>query len=213
MNGEELRDRLAAVDPARDAATEPPTTASARTRLERIMQTDPNTATATPTETSTTTSTNTSTTGPNRGRIWLAAAAAAIVVVAAGVVLAGGDDDPSVASGPPVELSLGVSDAMASCLPVDAELLAEMPLAFAGTATEVEGETVTLAVEEWYVGGDTGTVVLRSQAGMEALIDGFAFEDGADYLVSASDGSVNFCGFSGPATAELRALYEAAFRS
>ena len=204
MSADELRDRLAGIDPARDVATEPSTTVSSRTRLERIMQTDPNTTTATK-----------GMVEEKRPWRWIAAAAAAVLVVAGGVVLAGdGDGDESpVASGPPVELSLGASDTMASCLPVDADLLAEMPMAFAGTATEVAGETVTLEVEQWYVGGDASTVILRSQAGMEALIDGFAFEEGADYLVSASDGSVNFCGFSGPATDELRALYDSAFRS
>ena len=202
MNADELRDRLAAVDPANDVAAEPPTTASARSRLERIMQTDPNSTIST------------STPEPNRRRVWVAAAAAAVVAVIAGVALAASGDDASpVASGPPLELSLGASDTMSSCLPVDADLLAEMPVAFAGTATEVEGEEVTLAVDEWFAGGDAGTVVLRGQSGMEALIDGFAFEVGAEYLVSASEGAVNFCGFSGPATEELRALYDAAFRS
>jgi hypothetical protein len=202
MSGDELRDRLAAVDPANDVAAEPPTTASARSRLERIMQTDPNSTITDPSS------------EPNRRRVWMAAAAAAVVAVIAGVALAGSDDDGApVASGPPLELSLGASDTMSSCLPVDADLLADMPVAFAGTATEVEGEEVTLAVDEWFVGGKAGTVVLRGQAGMEALIDGFAFEEGAEYLVSASEGAVNFCGFSGPATAELRTLYEDAFRS
>lgn len=202
MNADELRDRLADVDPAYDVATEPPTTSSSRSRLERIMHTDSNTTTA-----------STSTRDRGRRRLRLAAAAA-VVAVAGGVVLAaGGGDEKPVASGPPVELSLGASDTMASCLPVDAEILADMSLAFAGTATHVEGETVTLTVEEWYAGGDAGTVVLHGQSGMEALIDGFAFTKGAEYLVSATEGTVNFCGFSGPATGELRAVYDEAFRS
>ena len=150
---------------------------------------------------------------PPRRPVWLAAAAAAVVAVAAGVVLAtGGDDgDAPVASGPPLELSLGASDTIASCMPVSADILADMPVAFAGTATEVEGARVTLTVDEWYAGGDAGTVVLEAQSGMEALIDGFTFEVGTDYLVSATEGTVNFCGFSGPATEELRAIYDQAF--
>lgn len=203
MNADELRDRLADVDPAYDVATEPPTTSSSRSRLERIMHTDPNATTARP-----------STSDRGRRRLWFAAAAAVVVAAAGGLVLAagGGGEEPQ-ASGPPVELSLGASDTMASCLPVDAEILADMPVAFAGTATDVEGETVTLTVEEWYAGGDAGTVVLRAQSGMEALIDGFAFAKGAEYLVSATEGTVNFCGFSGPATDELQAVYDEAFRS
>lgn len=203
MSAKQLRDRLAGIDPARDVATEGPTTPSARSRLERIMHTD----------------TDTTTTGTSTrfgGRLRLAAAAAALVVATVGaVVLAGGGggDDEPVASGPPVELSLGASDSMMSCMPVDAAILADMPLAFAGTATSVDGETVTLEVEEWFTGGDAATVVLQSQSGMEALIDGFAFEEGGEYLVSATEGTVNFCGYSGPATDELRAVYDAAFGS
>lgn len=163
------------------------------------MHTDPNTTTA-----------STSTKNLARRRLWLAAAA--IVAVAGVVVLVGGGGGETPApSGPPVELSLGASDMMASCLPVSAETLADMPVAFAGTATDVDAETVTLRVEEWYAGGDAGTVVLHAQSGMEALIDGFAFAEGAEYLVSATEGTVNFCGFSGPATGELRAIYDEAF--
>ncbi|HVM55461.1 MAG TPA: hypothetical protein VNT54_09420 [Solirubrobacteraceae bacterium] len=202
MTADELRDRLAAIDPAHDVATEPPTTSSSRSRLERIMHTDPNVTTDRP-----------STPGAARRPLLLAAAAAVAVAVAGGVVLTRGGDESPVASGPPVELTLGASDAMASCLPVDAEILADMPVAFAGTATAVEGDTVTLTVEEWYAGGDAGTVVIHAQSGMEALIDGFTFAEGEAYLVSAAEGTVSFCGFSGPATDELRAVYDEAFRS
>jgi len=149
---------------------------------------------------------------PRPRRLWLAAAAAVVVAAAAGgALLAGSGDDGPDASEPPLELALGASDTMASCLPTSAELLADMPVAFAATATEVEGETVTLTVDRWYAGGDSDTVVLDAPSGMEALIDGFAFEEGAEYLVSATGGTVNFCGFSGPATDELRALYDEAF--
>ena len=149
---------------------------------------------------------------PRQRKLWLTAAAAALVaVVAGGIVVAGGDDDEPVASGPPLELSLGASDTMASCLPISADVLADMPVAFAGTTDRVDGETVTLTVDEWYAGGDADTVVLHAASGQEALIDGFTFEEGAAYLVSATEGTVNFCGFSGPATDELRAVYDEAF--
>ena len=163
------------------------------------MHTDPNTTAST------------STSNPGQRRLWLAAAATVVAVAGVVVLAAGGGDETPVASGPPLELSLGASDTMASCLPVSAETLADMPVAFAGTATDVEAETVTLTVDEWYAGGYAGTVVLHSQSGMEALIDGFAFAEGAEYLVSATEGTVNFCGFSGPATGELRAIYDEAF--
>jgi hypothetical protein len=46
---------------------------------------------------------------------------------------------------------------------------------------------------------------------MEALIAGFPFEVGAQYLITAYDGNVNYCGFSGPSTPEFRAAFEQAF--
>lgn len=201
MTPEELRDRLARIDPVCAVATEPSTTSSSRSRLERIMHTDPSV-----------TPDSTSTTNPARRRLWLTAAAAGTIAVAGVAVLAGGGgDEAPMASGPPIDLSLGASDTMASCLPVSAEILADMPVAFSGTATDVEGDSVTLTVEDWYAGGDAGTVVLHAQSGLEALIDGFAFDEGSEYLVSASNGTVNFCGFSGPATGELQAIYDEAF--
>ena len=47
--------------------------------------------------------------------------------------------------------------------------------------------------------------------GLEALIGGVTFEPGQQYLITATDGVVNYCGFSGPATPELQALFDQAF--
>ncbi len=119
--------------------------------------------------------------------------------------------DTQVAAGPPLELSLGDSDLMSSCIMFDTTVLAGMSPAFAGTATVVDGETVTLSVDRWYTGGDASTVVLEGAAGSPALIDGFEFVVGQQYLITAAEGNVNFCGYSGPATPELTAAFEAAF--
>jgi len=114
----------------------------------------------------------------------------------------------------PLELSAGgdgVTTAM--CLAFDPAILADMPVAFEGTATAVDGDRVTLEVDHWFTGGDADEVVLNAPQGLEALIGGVAFEVDQQYLISATDGNVNYCGFSGPATAELRAGFEAAFES
>ena len=199
MNDDELRQRLRRIDPVpEDVPVEAPTTTSSRQRLERIMETtkigtehpDPNPE-------------------PGRRRWLIAVAACALVVIGVSVVAFGGSDDDS--SGPPLELALGANDVMASCLAPSADILADMPVAFAATATASDGEIVTLEVDRWYTGGDAGTVELRAPSGMEALIDGFAFEVGEQYLVSATDGTVNFCGMSGAATPELQAMYDEAF--
>ena len=113
----------------------------------------------------------------------------------------------------PMELTAGGGDTMASCLAFDQNVLADMPVAFEGTAKNVEGERVTLEVDRWFTGGDPDEVVLVAPAGLEALIGGINFEEGEQYLISATDGQVNYCGYSGPATADLEAGFEQAFGS
>lgn len=100
---------------------------------------------------------------------------------------------------------------MAMCIVISAEELAKLPVAFEGTATSVDGENVTLDVTQWFRGGDAAQVALTAPQGLEALIAGIAFEEGQTYLITATDGVVNYCGFSDVASPELRALYEEAF--
>lgn len=210
---DDLRDRLAGIDPARDLPTDTATGARGRALLEDIMN-----APLTDEQPETT---PTSRTAPPAGRgsrrpwwIGAGAAAAVIAIVALGVAMLGDDaDEPEQAGGgEAIELSLGEGqDAMASCLALSPEMLTPMPLAFAGTATAIDGERVVLDVTQWYQGGDAATVELTAPAGLEALIGGIDFQVGQSYLVSAADGFVNYCGFSGPDTPELRAIYDAAF--
>lgn len=195
---DELRDRLTRLDPMRaeatDAASVPP-----RELMERIMNTPVIEDSRTTAE-------------PSRRRNWAFAAVAAMVLaVASGLALSGGSGLPT-ASGPPLELNAGGDDALASCIAFSAEELERVAeIAFAGTVTDVDGSRVTLAVDEWYRGGDAASVVLNAPLGLEALIGGIPFEVGSEYLVSAEGGNVNYCGFSGPATPEYRSAFQAAF--
>jgi len=153
-----------------------------------------------------------------RRRNWMplsGVAAAAVVAIGGAVIVGnrGGDGADQVAAGPPLELSLGDSGVMSSCIVFDVSFLANMSPAFAGTATAVEDESVTLTVDRWYAGGDATSVVLHASDGSTALLDGFEFEVGQQYLITAADGNVNFCGYSGPATPELTSAFDAAFGS
>ena len=74
-----------------------------------------------------------------------------------------------------------------------------------------DGEVVRLSVVRWFAGGDATTVELVAPDGMEALIGGIDFVEGERYLVTATDGVVNYCGFTGLATPELTAIFERAF--
>jgi hypothetical protein len=180
--------------------TEPATTESSRELLEQIM--------STPTQEQTE-----SESGAHRTwMIPVAAAAALVLAIAGGIAFTGGDDNPPVATGETLELTAGEEDLMAMCIafsPEELEKVAE--IAFEGTVTAVDGDAVTLTVDHWYRGGDAEVVVLNAPQGMEALIGGIPFEVGGQYLITAADGNVNYCGFSGPSTPEMRSAFDEAF--
>ncbi len=193
MNDDELRTLLATADPGPRSMP-----ALSHQLLERIMTSDPMTENVH--------------TAPARGRSWLPAAAAAVLLAGAAGTYAltvGGDDPASV-----LQLALPGDDgtSMMSCIPVQAQFLADMPVALAGTVTAVTGDEVRLEVTRWYRGGDSDTVVLTNpSADLQALIGAIDFRIGEDYLVSATGGAVNACGFTGPASAELQQVYDEAF--
>lgn len=187
MTDDELRAALAAADPAPPSV--PPLS---RELLERTM-TLPATSPAVDLV---------------RKRMWLPAAAAIVAAAAGAYALTSGGEQTE------LQLALPGGDGamMASCVPVEAQFLADMPVALAGTVTDVSGNEVRLEVTRWYRGGDAGTVVLTNLSpDMQALLGATDFRAGQDYLVSASDGTVNACGFSGPASAELQSVYDKAF--
>lgn len=148
---------------------------------------------------------------PRSNRRLVLALVAVLAVAVVVVVVMSLSDDPEAAAGPPLELSLGEDPSMAMCLAFDVAELAKLPVAFEGTATEVDGDQVTLDVDRWFEGGDAERVRLTAPGGMVALIGGIDFVEGEQYLITATDGTVNYCGFSGPATPELRAAFEEAF--
>jgi len=89
---------------------------------------------------------------------------------------------------------------------------ADMPVAFAGTATSVTDQEVLLEVDRWYRGGTADTVVLtRPPAATAALLGSVEFSQGKRYLVTATGGVVNSCGFTMPWTAENAAVFDQAF--
>jgi hypothetical protein len=210
---DELREQLGRLDPMHPGVpVESATTPSSRTRLENIM----NTPLIAEEDTHSESTPRPASVSAHRRRLRMTVGVAAAAIVAVGgavVVLNSADEDTDVTAGPPIELSLGDSNVMSSCMVFDVAVLADMSPAFAGTTTAVDGETVTLTIDRWYTGGDADTVVLNGAAGSPALIDGFEFEIGRQYLITAAEGNVNFCGYSGPATPELTSAFDTAFGS
>ncbi len=110
-----------------------------------------------------------------------------------------------------VSLGLPTQDT-ARCMPVDAETLGKAQTAFDGEVLSADADTVTLAVRQWYAGGDDAARVRLDLARVPATLAGyFDFQEGKRYLVSANDGVVRVCGFSGPWSADLEAIYTEAF--
>jgi hypothetical protein len=204
---ENLRARLAAIDPIHRAGVlDPvpsPSRADIKDHITRVID-DPTDRAPRP-----------------AARRWrrppiLAAAAAIVAAAAIGVGAlvdaAGNGSTPRENASTTVALTATPADAMASCLVFDVAVLSEMPLAFAGTATDVRADSVMLTVDRWYRGGSAERVTVSVPAGQRSVaLDGVEFLEGQRYLVTATDGWVNGCGLSGPANPELENAFVAAF--
>ena len=189
LSDDELRSRLRGLDPAR--------------RPSRPVGEDP--VTVPPPRPGRATS---------RRRVGALSAAAVIVltVVVALVLTRGQTGDDQAAERILTLTTAPPSPTMASCLPVTSEALREMPVAFEGTVTERTAESVLLSVDRWYQGGSASAVRLTTPAATQSIaLDGVELRAGSTYLVTATNGTVNGCGFSGLGTPELEGLYRQAF--
>lgn len=208
MTGDdELRARLSRIDPMRaGGAADPLPSLTAAEIQERTMQTI---------ESGLDTSDPDHSIAPwHRPRV-LAAAAALVLVLVAGAVYATTGDDPAPLSKEPTTLALSLPETgtvSGSCVQFEVAFLREMPIAFAGTVTDISADTVTMAVTRWYKGGSAHQVTVGLASGQtSAALDGVDFVEGNPYLVAAANGTVNGCGFSGPASPELERAYDEAF--
>lgn len=194
----DLRARIARADPAprHDALLRAVTADEIR---ERTMQTIDDTPAIHP--------------APARRRrpLLLALGAAAVTALAVVTVTArGGGTSPAPA---PTTLALTApsSTAISSCLAFDVAFLRDMPVAFAGTVTAAAPGSVTFDVTRWYRGGTADVVTVTQPEGTSVALDGVEFTAGGRYLVTATDGTVNGCGYSGPATPDLEKSFGEAF--
>ncbi|MEJ7627983.1 MAG: hypothetical protein WKF54_00160 [Nocardioidaceae bacterium] len=154
-----------------------------------------------------------------KSRRWrVPAAAAAIMVLGLGgyAIAQNGQDttDPRASnSARPLELAIaGAGTSLSSCVPFSVDVLAEMPVAFSGTVVEVGEGTVLLSVDHWYRGGATEQVEISSPDLSTVSLDGaVSFSDGKRYLVTATNGVVNVCGFSAEWNADTAAAFDEAF--
>lgn len=193
MNDHEMLRRLRAADPARDSS---PAESWISDLLEATM--------------------STSLEQQTHSRRWVPAVAAAAVAVAGAATyfVVGQADDGF--TGEPTSMTLTMPDigtSMSSCMPFSVDVLQDMPVAFSGTATEVMDDSVTLDVDVWYQGGNADTVVLEQYDAETASLDGIVFTTGDRYLVTATEGTVNLCGYSVAWSQDMAEGFEEAFAS
>lgn len=100
----------------------------------------------------------------------------------------------------------------AACAELTPDSFTGADIAFRGTVTNIEGEQVTLRVDNTYQGNPGENVTVPQQPNNQASeLSIGAFTEGGEYLISAQDGVILTCGASGPATTELVTIYEQAF--
>jgi len=165
----------------------------------------------------------TGTHGRNR-LTWLVAAAAVTAIAAGGAFAVNGlsDNDsnaPQADQKPTVTVPdvagettmLGVAAKQGKCAVPTPAILAQYPVAFQGTVTSIEGDTVTLDTTQVLQGEVGETVQVTAPQGLfDAMIGTVDFQVGGDYLVAAYDGQMSQC-YSGSASGELRSPFDKAF--
>lgn len=143
----------------------------------------------------------------------LTAAAVAVLAIGVGAVVAGSGGGSSAArhrTTLALQAPAPPRPGMNACIRFSVDLLKDKPVAFSGTVTSVEPGLVTLDVDRWFKGG-SADVVTVAVPDRNTAVGTLEMVQGKRYLVSATDGIVNTCGYSGEATPDLEAAYEQAF--
>ncbi len=171
----------------------------------------------------------TGTHGRNRLTWLVAAAAAAVIAGVGGVAISGLGNDESTpsadrqtnspggtelgAKAPVAGLTttLGVAAKQDRCAAPTPEILSQYQVAFQGTVTAIEGDTVTFEPSE-VLNGEVGETVevTAAQPVFDTMINTVQFQVGGDYLVAAYDGQVSQC-YTGSASGALSSPFTKAF--
>jgi len=151
---------------------------------------------------------------------WLVAIAVVLLIAVAAlfVLLNRGSDEPETPDGTgsnadgTTTAELVASPSTERCMLPNVEVLKAQALAFDGVVRSVTKGEATLEPTRFFTGDETDVVVVKApDADLQALLAAVDFREGERYLVSATDGQVTLCGFSGPYTEDLAALYGKAF--
>ncbi|WP_189667841.1 hypothetical protein [Promicromonospora soli] len=148
-----------------------------------------------------------------RRRVVFALAAAVLVTSGVGTTIALGPLAPERTPQAAQVMTLQLPDGSLApaCAEFELAFLQGMPVAFQGEVVDVGDTSAVLKVDRWFRGGqDDVTTVRVSKPGPE-MSEGVEMTQGKTYLVSAQDGFVNSCGYTGELTPDLLASFEEAF--
>lgn len=210
MNDDELRAALSRRDPAAGQPVDAASSPQARALWERTM--------STPIDQHTTPPTTDSVTRPAvasrpRRRLVFALAAAVLATSGVGATIALGPLAPDQTPQAAQVMTLQMPDGSLSsaCAEFDLAFLQGMPVAFQGEVVEVGDTSAVLQVDRWFHGGQDGVTTVRVSKPGPEMAEGVDMTQGKTYLVSAQDGFVSSCGYTGELTPDLLASFEEAF--
>lgn len=205
MNDDELRALLSRRDPAADRPADAGSSPKAQALWESIMSTSVDERTS---------ASRTSTPArPRRRMAMIAAAAAAVTAIGVGTAIIGQYAAPERTSPTASAMALRFQDSglAEACAPFEVAFLQQMPVAFQGKVVETGDTSTVLRVDRWFRGGQDGVTTVRVSTPGPDNSESVHFGMGETYLVSARDGVVSSCGYTGGLTPEFLADYEKAF--
>jgi hypothetical protein len=210
MNDDELRAALSRRDPAVGQPVGAASGPQARALWERTMNTPVDQHTTSPT-----TAPGARAAVPSRPRRRLVFALAAAVLATGGVgaAIALGPMTPDQApqAAPVMALQVPEADVSQACAEFDVAFLQGMPVAFQGEVVEVSDTSAVLEVDRWFRGGQDDVTTVRVSTPGPEVSESVEMTQGKTYLVSAQDGFVSSCGYTGELTPDLLASFEEAF--
>jgi hypothetical protein len=145
---------------------------------------------------------------------WLVAVAVALLIASAALfgMLDRGGDEPGTPSetasdtDAPTVTRLTAQPPPGRCMLPNVDVLRSQTLAFDGVVRSITEGQATLEPSRFFTGEEADLVVVKApDRDLQVLLEG------RRYLVSATDGRVTLCGFSGPYSAELASLYAEGF--